>query len=197
MAHPDENTFAGSCPDTATAMKPRDTSETTDTILGGALTIAQPANGYRFSMDSILLARFADVRPRDRALELGAGCGVISILIAAARHPKEIVALERQPHLAELVARNAALNHCANLAVTTADYAAVRFPASSRVPSTRSLRIRLIALCMRAAPARSARGGRLVPSIPRRLPISSARPTGTARREGASRSCLLPRGWRN
>jgi tRNA1Val (adenine37-N6)-methyltransferase len=121
MAHPGENTFAGSCPDTATAMKPRDTSETTDTILGGALPIAQPANGYRFSMDSILLARFADVRPRDRVLELGAGCGVISILIAAARHPKEIVALERQPHLAELIARNAALNHCANLAVTTAD----------------------------------------------------------------------------
>ena len=85
-------------------MKDRpDRAETIDTILGGALTIVQPRNGYRFSIDSILLARFADIRPRDRVLELGAGCGVISILIAAMRQPRAIVALERQPDLAELI----------------------------------------------------------------------------------------------
>src|ERR1700749_5143470 len=63
-------------------------AETIDTILGGALAIRQPENGYRFRLDSILLARFASVRPRDRVLELGAGGGVISIVIAAPRHPK-------------------------------------------------------------------------------------------------------------
>jgi tRNA1Val (adenine37-N6)-methyltransferase len=95
--------------------------ETIDTILGGALTIVQPRNGYRFSIDSILLARFADVRPRDRVLELGAGCGVISIVIAAARHPKAIVALERQHDLAALIDRNVALNHCDGITAIAAD----------------------------------------------------------------------------
>lgn len=94
---------------------------TSDTILGGALTIVQPRNGYRFSIDSILLARFARIRPRDRVLELGAGCGVISILIAAIRHPKEIIALERQPELAKLIAHNAALNHCRGVVPILAD----------------------------------------------------------------------------
>ena len=57
--------------------------ESLDTILGGALSVVQPRDGYRFSVDSILLARFATARSRDRVLELGAGCGVISLVIAA------------------------------------------------------------------------------------------------------------------
>jgi tRNA1(Val) A37 N6-methylase TrmN6 len=95
--------------------------ETVDKILGGALTIVQPANGYRFAIDSILLARFAAIRRRDRVLELGAGSGVISVAIAATRHPREITALELQPELAALIARNAALNNCHHLTVLQAD----------------------------------------------------------------------------
>ncbi|HTT75028.1 MAG TPA: methyltransferase [Candidatus Binataceae bacterium] len=94
---------------------------TADTILGGALTIAQPSNGYRFAIDSILLARFADIRPRDRVLELGAGCGVISITIAATRHPRHITALELHAELVELIIRNAALNNCHHVAALHAD----------------------------------------------------------------------------
>jgi tRNA1Val (adenine37-N6)-methyltransferase len=96
-------------------------AETVDTILGGALTIVQPANGYRFAIDSMLLARFADVRPRDRVLELGAGCGVISVAIAARHHPRVIVALEIQPDLVELIARNATLNRCDRLTALQGD----------------------------------------------------------------------------
>jgi tRNA1Val (adenine37-N6)-methyltransferase len=96
-------------------------AETVDTILGGTLTIVQPANGYRFSIDSILLARFADIRPRDRILELGAGCGVISVAIAATRHPRAVIALELQPALVELIARNAELNGCHHLNALRAD----------------------------------------------------------------------------
>ncbi|MGA2409221.1 MAG: methyltransferase [Candidatus Binataceae bacterium] len=95
--------------------------ETTDTILGGALTIVQPASGYRFSVDSILLARFAQVRTRDRVLDLGAGCGVIAVAIAALHHPRAIVALELQAELADLAARNGALNGCANFTAIHAD----------------------------------------------------------------------------
>jgi tRNA1Val (adenine37-N6)-methyltransferase len=94
---------------------------TVDTILDGRVTIAQPRDGYRFAIDSILLARFADIRTRDRVLELGAGCGVISIVIAATHNPKEIVAVERRSDLVDLIARNAALNGCARMTALAAD----------------------------------------------------------------------------
>jgi tRNA1Val (adenine37-N6)-methyltransferase len=84
---------------------------TVDSILGGAITLIQPRGGYRFSVDAILLARFVAVRAGDRVLELGAGCGVIAMILAALSKPKEIVAVELQPALAKLIAENAAANH--------------------------------------------------------------------------------------
>lgn len=95
--------------------------ETQDAILGGAITVVQPRHGYRFSIDSILLARFATARPRDRVLELGAGCGVIAMTIAATVHPREIVAVEIQAEMAALVERNARLNGFRNLRSIAAD----------------------------------------------------------------------------
>jgi len=83
---------------------------TRDTILGGTLTLDQPKTGYRFALDSILLARFARVHRRERVLELGAGCGVVAIAIAAIFHPREVVAIEIQPALAQLIESNVALN---------------------------------------------------------------------------------------
>ncbi|MBV8773240.1 MAG: methyltransferase [Deltaproteobacteria bacterium] len=93
-----------------------DRAQTIDSILGGALIIVQPACGYRFAIDSILLGRFARPRRRARVLELGAGCGVVSIMIAALYQPAAVIAVELQPQLASMIAQNAALN--GNLAVT-------------------------------------------------------------------------------
>jgi tRNA1Val (adenine37-N6)-methyltransferase len=101
-------------------------SETTDSILNGALTLVQPRNGYRFSIDSILLGRFVRVRKRDRVLELGAGCGVISVMIAALWLPREVVAVEIQPDLAAIAERNAALNQLDSIRVISADLRARR-----------------------------------------------------------------------
>jgi tRNA1(Val) A37 N6-methylase TrmN6 len=95
--------------------------ETRDTILGGRLTLIQPKRGYRFSIEAILLGRFARAGARDRVLELGAGCGVISIMIAALARPPEVVAIELQPNLADLIARNAALNDLESVRAVCAD----------------------------------------------------------------------------
>ena len=70
----------------------------------------QPRHGYRFSLEAILLGRFARATTRDRVLELGAGCGVVSIMMASLYKPREVVALEIQPMLAEMIARNATFN---------------------------------------------------------------------------------------
>ena len=84
--------------------------ETLDSILGGALRLYQPRRGYRFSVEAVLLARFAAARPAARVLELGAGCGVVALIVAACVRPREVVAVEIQPVLAALIKRNAALN---------------------------------------------------------------------------------------
>ncbi len=86
-------------------------AQSVDPILGGALRIVQPACGYRFAIDSILLARFARPAQSARVLELGAGCGVVSV----------IVAVELQAQLAEMIAQNAALNGIAMLTGLCAD----------------------------------------------------------------------------
>jgi tRNA1Val (adenine37-N6)-methyltransferase len=102
-------------------MKIQSDTETVDTILGGGLTIVQPLCGYRFSLDAVLLGRFARPRGRDRMLELGAGCGVISLIIAMLTHPRQIVAVELQPELATMAARNAELNRIETMTAVCAD----------------------------------------------------------------------------
>jgi tRNA1Val (adenine37-N6)-methyltransferase len=95
--------------------------ETLDPILGGALRLYQPRRGYRFSVEAVLLARFAAARPAARVLELGAGCGVVALIYAALARPREVVAIEIQPALAALIARNAALNGLAMVRAVCAD----------------------------------------------------------------------------
>lgn len=95
--------------------------ETIDSILNGRLRLIQPRNGYRFAVDAILLGRFIRPRPGARVLELGAGCGVISIMAAALCAAREVVAIEIQSELASLIDRNAGLNNLATVRAVAAD----------------------------------------------------------------------------
>jgi tRNA1Val (adenine37-N6)-methyltransferase len=83
--------------------------ETLDSFYHGRIFILQKKRGYRFSVDAPLLADFIRTRPGDRLLELGAGNGIISLLLS--RKPcRRIVCLEVQPGLADLARRNVVLN---------------------------------------------------------------------------------------
>ena len=83
--------------------------ETLDSFYHGRILLLQKKQGYRFSVDAPLLADFIRTRPGDRLLELGAGNGIISLLLS--RKPfRRIVCLEVQPSLADLARRNVALN---------------------------------------------------------------------------------------
>ena len=96
-------------------------NETQDTILDGSITLIQPKHGYRFSIEAILLARFARANARDRVLELGAGCGVVSMMIASLYRAREVVAIEIQPSLAEMITRSAAINELDSVTAVNAD----------------------------------------------------------------------------
>lgn len=157
--------------------------ETVDSILGGALRIVQPRDGYRFALDSILLGRFAGVRSRDRVLELGAGCGVISAILAAVRRPREIVAIELQPALARAAARTVALNCLDNVRIVQGDLRARRLAGAA--PAS-------FDFVIANPPYRAAGSGRESPNLSRRIARGGAGATlaeflAAARRYAADR----------
>lgn len=85
-------------------------SECIDPILNGRLRIIQSKDGYRFSADALLLARFAPVKQGDLVVELGTGCGVVLLALLALSRPRVGIGLEIQRELADQASRNARLN---------------------------------------------------------------------------------------
>jgi tRNA1Val (adenine37-N6)-methyltransferase len=70
----------------------------------------QSRKGYRFSVDSLLLEDFISLKDRSRVVELGAGSGIISILLAKRLKNTNIVAVELQRSLAGYAEENVRLN---------------------------------------------------------------------------------------
>jgi len=71
------------------------------------LQLFQPRKGYRFSLDPLLLARFCSgVKTGESIVDLGAGCGVISLVLARINPSASVVAVENNPAMAALVERN-------------------------------------------------------------------------------------------
>jgi tRNA1Val (adenine37-N6)-methyltransferase len=75
----------------------------------GDLTIWQPRTGYRFSMDSVLLASFASPL-KGRVADLGAGCGVLGVLLSRRGLAGPFLALELDAAAAACCTRNFALH---------------------------------------------------------------------------------------
>jgi tRNA1(Val) A37 N6-methylase TrmN6 len=85
-----------------------------ESLFGGRLLCLQPRQGYRFSVDAVLLAHFLAPEPKARILDLGAGCGVVSLILSHRWPTVSLVALEVQPRLAGIIRRNVALNGLAD-----------------------------------------------------------------------------------
>ncbi len=83
--------------------------ETQDTFYHGRILILQKGKGYRFSVDSPLLADFIQTEAHDELLELGTGSGIISLLLSI-KPFKHITAVEIQEPLVDLARRNVRLN---------------------------------------------------------------------------------------
>ena len=86
--------------------------ETLDCILAGNIQLLQGKSGYRTAIDAPLLAWFAAQQaPLARvALELGAGTGLVAIVLARALPNVRVQLLETQPQLVDRALRNARLN---------------------------------------------------------------------------------------
>lgn len=85
-------------------------SERIDDLLTHELGIIQSDEVFSFSMDAVLLARFANIPRRGRILDMCTGNGVIPLLLTT-RSEAVIEGIEIQPRLADMARRSVALNH--------------------------------------------------------------------------------------
>lgn len=104
------------------------TETTEDTFFEGRIRVRQHRDGYRFSIDAIILAQHAagagpvpegggapNRNPRPRhVLDLGTGCGIIPLILAIKRPRDRITGVEVQEELARLARDNARENGMAD-----------------------------------------------------------------------------------
>ena len=85
--------------------------ETLETLSVGNIQLLQGENGYRYSLDPILLSRFVRIKKTFRVVDLGSGCGILPILLAKLSPAEGLIGIELQPSLAERSIRNVTLNN--------------------------------------------------------------------------------------
>ena len=108
--------------------------ETVDELRRHRLSIVQPRDGYRFSLDPLLLCDFAAIRTGERAIDLGSGCGVIPLILAREAEGAIVTGVEFQEPMADLARRNVSLNGLGDrISILAADINSLkgRFPVSS------------------------------------------------------------------
>jgi tRNA1Val (adenine37-N6)-methyltransferase len=81
---------------------------------GGGLFVYQKIKGVRFGADTILLTNFAAQKTFRRALDIGCGSGVISLLLADKYKNAKFDAIEIQREYAEMAIRSVKLNNMDN-----------------------------------------------------------------------------------
>lgn len=87
---------------------------TKDTFYNGDLAVWQQRSGYRFSIDAVLLAGHIRLKPGDRVVDLGTGCGIIPLMLGYCYPDVFLWGVEIQEELAHLARRNISLNRMEN-----------------------------------------------------------------------------------
>lgn len=98
--------------------------ETLTALNIGGLEVLQKKQGFRFALDAVLLAHFAQPKMGEMVGDIGAGCGVISVLLA---HREAVIvdAIEIQTPLAEMLERTIIYNDLNNINVINEDVRAL------------------------------------------------------------------------
>jgi|MudIll2142460700_1097286.scaffolds.fasta_scaffold249674_1 tRNA1Val (adenine37-N6)-methyltransferase len=85
----------------------------TETTLDGIrdVKVYQNRQGYRFSIDALLLSSFVNVRHAENIADLGTGSGIIGLLLARKYPRAKVLLVELQKSLYALAEKNIVLNN--------------------------------------------------------------------------------------
>jgi tRNA1Val (adenine37-N6)-methyltransferase len=93
-----------------TADDVKKSDETVDDLIIKNLQLIQKKKGFRFTLDSVLLAHFATVKENDRVADLGTGTGIVPLILSTRVEKIQIVGIELQEEIAEMAERSVELN---------------------------------------------------------------------------------------
>jgi len=79
-------------------------------FIRGKLNLYQKKRGYRFSIDSVLLADFVKINKKGKLIDLGTGSGILLLLLSLRYKNLKFYALEVQQSLYEIAKKNFELN---------------------------------------------------------------------------------------
>lgn len=85
--------------------------ERLDDLERNGYKIIQNDKTFCFGMDAVLLSGFANVKPGEKALDLGTGTGIIPILLKAKTKGEHFTGLEIQEASADMARRSVFYNH--------------------------------------------------------------------------------------
>ncbi|MCP5322500.1 MAG: methyltransferase [Candidatus Paracaedibacteraceae bacterium] len=81
------------------------------TLFNGKVTVFQPKQGYRFSVDSLMLAAFTHVKKNQMVLELGIGVGAASLALAYHHPDINLDGVEIQAEILPITEKNIQINN--------------------------------------------------------------------------------------
>ncbi|WP_294703026.1 tRNA1(Val) (adenine(37)-N6)-methyltransferase [uncultured Fusobacterium sp.] len=84
------------------------------TLLRDNFKIIQKTNGFRFSVDAVILADFFNPQKNGKILDIGTGNGIIPILLYSKGKGNDIVGIDIQEENTSLAKRNIELNNLEN-----------------------------------------------------------------------------------
>ncbi len=79
-------------------------------FIRGKIHLFQPEKGYRFNIDSVLLANFINIKNKGKLIDLGTGSGILILLLNLKYKNLNYWALEVQDDLYEITKKNFELN---------------------------------------------------------------------------------------
>ena len=154
--------------------------------LGGGIEIFV-SDEHKFGTDAVLLADFAEAKRRDRAADLGTGCGIIPFLWCRNENkPQEIFGIELQENAAKLAQSSAERNRlCDTVKIINSDIRELY----STIPA-----IRLTRRAVRELRAKMHQREPQGTKLPARLPISLPQAQGFCRLRADFVCAYVPRG---
>ncbi|SHI02186.1 tRNA1(Val) (adenine(37)-N6)-methyltransferase [Clostridium grantii] len=88
--------------------------ETLDDLQLKDLFVIQKKDKFRFGVDAVLLANFANVKSNSTVIDLCSGTGIVPFVIKGKNNPSKIIGLEIQEEMVEMAQRSVLYNKLEN-----------------------------------------------------------------------------------